>query len=179
MADPKLLMISGSLREGSFNRMLLKEAANAFGPAEITTADINLPLYNGDVEEGQGIPDGVKTLAEQLRQADGLVIATPEYNKGISGVLKNALDWLSRVDFAAFQHKPTVVMAAAAGRGGGEVSLFMTLHCLSQFQVRLIMGAPIMVAAAYQQFDENGALKEATYRDALTSRMAELRAAIG
>lgn len=179
MADPKLLMISGSLRKASFNTMLLRQAAEAFGSAEVIYGDVNLPLYDGDFEDETGVPEAVKTLADQLRSADALVVSTPEYNKGISGVLKNALDWLSRVDFAAFKHKPTVVMSAAAGRGGGEVALFMALSCLSQFQVRMVLGAPIMLAAAHEQFDENGALKLDTYKDALASRMADLRAAIG
>ncbi|MEM7075184.1 MAG: NADPH-dependent FMN reductase [Pseudomonadota bacterium] len=175
MADPTLLTISGSLRQNSFNRMLLSEAVNAFGPARVVEADIDLPLYHGDLEETHGVPEKVKKLAEQIRSADALVISAPEYNKGISGALKNALDWVSRVDFGAFKDKPVVLMSAAAGRTGGETGLFMTQSCLAQFQVRFILGAPVMIAAAHEQFDENGKLREQSYRDALTARMSDLR----
>lgn len=178
MPEPKLLLLSGSLRKASHNTALLHAAAKAFGPADVTMADVDLPLYNGDNEDADGVPDKVKTLVAQVRDADALIVSSPEYNKGISGVLKNALDWCSREDFGAFKDKPTVVMSAAAGRSGGETALFMTVACLSQFQVRFIFGPAVMVAAAYEAFDEAGDLRADTYRDALSARMAALRAEI-
>lgn len=178
MANPKLLMISGSLRKGSYNRALLRAAAHAFGPADVTEADIDLPLYNGDVEEAEGVPQKVKDLVAQIRGAEALIVSSPEYNKGISGALKNALDWCSREDFGAFKGKPTVVLSAAAGRGGGETGLFMTLACLAQFQVRFIFGPSVMVAAAHEAFDANGQLTNESYLGFLDKRMAELRAEI-
>ncbi|MEM8774189.1 MAG: NADPH-dependent FMN reductase [Pseudomonadota bacterium] len=178
MSDPTLLLISGSLRKGSFNRMLLKKAAEAFGPANIINGDVDFPLYNGDLEDAEGPPQKVKDLVEQLKSADALIVSAPEYNKGISGVLKNALDWMSRVDAGAFKGKPTVVLSAAAGRTGGETGLFMTQACLSQFQVRFIFGPPVMVAAAHAEFEENGELKGEVYADMLKTRMQELRSEI-
>lgn len=178
MATPNLLLISGSLRTGSYNRMLLRRAAEAFGPADVTEADIDLPLYNGDVETAHGVPDKVKTLGAQVEAADALIVSSPEYNKGISGALKNALDWLSREHMGTFKGKPTVVMAAAAGRGGGETALFQTIACLAQFQVRFIFGTGLMVAAAHNAFDDDGMLKAESYRDILKTRMDELRAEI-
>lgn len=175
MADPKLLLISGSLRSGSFNRMLLDEAARAFGAAEVFKGDLDLPLYDGDLEESQGIPDKVQALSDQVKDADAMVISTPEYNKGISGVLKNALDWLSRTGMAHFRDKPTVLMSATAGRTGGETALYMTTACLGAFQVRIVSGPPVMVAGAQDQFDENGKLLQQSYQDALSTRMATLR----
>lgn len=177
MASLKLLTISGSLRKGSFNRMLLAEAVQAFGEAEVMEADLNMPLYDGDLEEAEGVPAVVQTLADQISAADAVVISAPEYNKGISGVLKNALDWVSRTEGNPWADKPTVVMSAAAGRTGGETQLFMTQHCLSQLQALLVPGPGVMVAAAYDAFDDEGHLKSESYRDALAGRMQKLRAA--
>ncbi len=178
MADPTLLLMSGSLRAGSFNRMLLAEAAAAFGSAHVVTADLDLPLYNGDLEDAQGIPEKVQILTDQVKAADALIIATPEYNKGISGVLKNTLDWLSRSGMGPFRDKPTVLMSATAGRTGGETALYMTTACLGAFQVRIVSGPAVMVAAAQKQFDENGKLVQKSYQDALNTRMANLRQVI-
>ena len=75
MADPKLLILSGSLRKGSYNRMLLKLAAEAFGPAEVTEGDLDLPLYNGDLEETEGVPQAVQTRRLTMGVADGIVEA--------------------------------------------------------------------------------------------------------
>ena len=178
MQNPKLLLISGSLRTGSYNRTLLRDAAQSFGPAKITEANIDFPLYNGDDEDSTGVPQAVKIFARQIKDSDAMIVSSPEYNKGISGVLKNALDWVSRVDMGALKDKPTVVMSAAAGRTGGETALFMTLSCLSQFQVRFVFGPVVAVAAAGDQFDSSGRLKPGIYKDALVQRMEKLRNAL-
>lgn len=176
MPNPKLLTISGSLRQGSYNRMLLREAILAFGAAEVTEADLHLPLYDGDLEEAEGVPLKVQILARQIKEADAVLIAAPEYNKGITGVLKNALDWVSRVPGAAFRGKPTVVISASAGRTGGETAQFMTLSCLTQLQARLIPGTSVLIAGAPNAFDAEGHLKDETSRKLLSDRMAGLRA---
>jgi len=176
MTKPKLLLISGSLRKGSYNRMLLAEAVRAFGEAEVITADLALPLYDGDLEAAEGVPEAVRTLAAQIRDADAVVIGAPEYNKGISGVLKNALDWVSRVPEGAFADKPTVVVSASAGRTGGETAQFMTLACLTPFQARLVPGTAVLIAGAMNAFDADGRLKDETSRKLLTERMQRLRA---
>jgi len=176
MANPKLLTISGSLRKGSYNRMLLREAVAAFGAAEVTEADLHLPLYDGDLEAAEGVPEKVQHLARQIREADAVVIAAPEYNKGITGVLKNALDWVSRVPEGALRNKPVVVVSASAGRTGGETAQFMTLSWLTQLQARLIPGAAVLIAAAGDAFDAEGHLKDATSRKLLADRMTALRA---
>jgi len=176
MTTPVLLLISGSLRTGSYNRMLLAEAARAFGEAEVIEADLALPLYDGDLEEAEGVPEKVRTLARQIREADAVVVGSPEYNKGITGVLKNALDWVSRVPGGAFKDKPTVVISASAGRTGGETAQFMTLSCLTQLQARLIPGTAVLIAGAMNAFDEDGRLKDVTSRKLLTERMERLRA---
>ncbi|WP_294611070.1 NADPH-dependent FMN reductase [uncultured Roseovarius sp.] len=178
MANLKLVTISGSLRKGSYNRMLLAEAAEAFGPAEVIEGDLALSLYDGDLEAASGVPEAVQTLAQQIKDADAVVISAPEYNKGITGVLKNALDWISRVEGAAFKDKPTVVVSAAAGRTGGETAQFMTLSCLTQLQARLLPGTAVLIAGAMNAFDENGKLKDETSRKLLTTRMQALRAEV-
>lgn len=178
MSEPVLLTISGSLREGSFNRMLCQVAAEAFGPAEVIVGDLDLPLYNGDLEDAEGIPAKVQTLADQIARADAIVISAPEYNKGISGVLKNALDWVSRTEGNAFAGKPTVVVSAAAGRTGGETAQFMTMACLLQLQAQIISGPGVLVAGASNEFSEDGALTNARYMSTLEARMATLREAI-
>ncbi|MEO0370209.1 MAG: NADPH-dependent FMN reductase [Pseudomonadota bacterium] len=179
MANPKLLTISGSLRKESFNRKLLAAAVDAFGPAEVTEADLNLPLYDGDLEEAEGIPASVTKLAEQIAGADAIVIASPEYNKGIPGVLKNAFDWVSRVPGGAFKGKPCVVMSAAAGRTGGETANYMVTACLLALQPDILPGPMVLIAGAQNEFDEAGKMSNETYLKAIQARMDALRAAAG
>ena len=177
MAKPKLLLISGSLRQGSFNRMLLGEAERAFGDAEVTRADLNLPLYDGDLEETEGVPSAVQALAEQIKNADAVVISSPEYNKGITGVLKNAFDWISRVEGMPFKGKPTMVMSANAGRTGGETGQFMVMSCLVPLQAHVLPGPMLCVAAAGKEFDDDGRLTNEHYLKVLRGKMEALRAA--
>lgn len=115
-----ILAISGSLRKESINYSLLR-AAQALAPDGVTVTIhdyVDVPLYNGDVEQASGIPAGVTTLAEAIRSADGLLIATPEYNQSMPGVLKNALDWVSRVDSPPIKDKPVAIMGATPGSLG-------------------------------------------------------------
>ena len=100
-----LLGLCGSLRAESYNRALMQEAARLFG-AELKEANLRLPLYDGDLEKASGIPADVQTLADQITAADAALIASPEYNQSLSGVLKNALDWVSRVDGKPWLNKP-------------------------------------------------------------------------
>lgn len=179
MANPKLLTISGSLRKGSYNRQLLAVAVEAFGPADVTDADLNLPLYDGDLEEAQGIPDSVTKLAAQVTEADAIMIASPEYNKGIPGVLKNAFDWISRVPGGAFKGKPCIVMSAAAGRTGGETANYMVISCLQALQPRLLPGPMVLVAGAQNEFDEAGKMSNELYLKTIAARMEALREAVG
>jgi chromate reductase len=178
MAKPKLLLISGSLRKGSFNRMLLTEAEQAFGDADVTRADLNLPLYDGDLEEAEGVPTAVQTLAEQVKNADAVAISSPEYNKGITGVLKNAFDWISRVEGMPFKGKPTVVMSANAGRTGGETGQFMVLSCLVPLRANVLPGPMLCVAAAGKEFNDEGRLTNDHYLKVLGGKMEALRAEI-
>ncbi|MDG1068241.1 MAG: NAD(P)H-dependent oxidoreductase [Sulfitobacter sp.] len=178
MASPKLLGISGSLRKDSHNSLLLAEAARLFGDAQYTQADINLPLYNGDDEEAHGVPAAVDALAQQIAGADAVLISTPEYNKGPSGALKNALDWISRSQIKPWGGKPVAVMSAAAGRAGGERAQMVLRGFMVPFRPRILQGPEIHVAASYEAFDANGQLTGEMYINELTQLMASLRSEI-
>ena len=169
-----LLGISGSLRAGSTNTRLLHAAARAFG-AEMTLADLRLPLYDGDLEEAEGIPDPVRKLADQIAAAQAVLIACPEYNKAPPGVLKNALDWVSRVKGNPWDDKPVAIMSAAAGRAGGERTQFFLRLYMVPFRPRLLMGPEVMIAASGSAFDEDGSLKDERSRDLLEQQMAALK----
>lgn len=177
MADLTLLGIPGALRKGSTNRLLLAQARLSFGTATQTEADLQLPLYDGDVETDQGIPKGAQILHAQIAAADAVVIACPEYNKAPPGVVKNALDWVSRIKGNPWKDKPVAIMSAAGGRGGGDRSQFALRLMLTPFQPHLLTGPEVMVADSGNAFNENGTLKDARYQKALDDLMAQLRRA--
>lgn len=178
MATGHVLGISGSLRAASFNTMLMKEALRLFDPAEVTFADLRLPLYDGDLE-AQGIPDAVTRLAEQIAAADAVIISGPEYNKSISGVLKNALDWVSRTRPNPWLHKPVALMSATGGRTGGERAQWIMRLSLNPFRPRLLVGPEVLVGQAPGQFDEDGGLTNEINLAALRDLMQGLRAEAG
>lgn len=173
-----LLGISGALRKASTNTMLMRNAAAIFDADEFIEADLHLPLYDGDLETAEGIPPAVQKLADQIAAADAVIISTPEYNKALSGVLKNALDWVSRTSGNPWKDKPVAIMSAAAGRAGGERSQFSLRHAMTPFRPRILQGPELMVAASSKEFDETGKLTNERYTATLTELMTELRAAI-
>ena len=178
MTTPTLLGICGALRAGSTNRLLLAEARRLFGPCTWAEADLRLPLYDGDLETAEGIPPAVQHLADQIAGADGIVIATPEYNKAPPGVLKNALDWVSRTKGGPWRGKPVAIMSAAAGRAGGERSQYALRLMLTPFQPRLITGPEVMVADSGNAFDTDGRLTDPRTIKGLTDLMEGLRTEI-
>lgn len=173
-----LLGISGSLRAKSTNTMLIRNAASAFDPETFIEGDLRFPLYDGDLETAKGIPPIVQTLADQIKAADAVIISTPEYNKGISGVLKNALDWTSRTDGNPWNRKPVALMSATGGRAGGERSQTMLVSCLIPFRPLLIIGPEVLVGTNQSNFDEAGVLTNEINHKALTELMARLKDAI-
>lgn len=175
MTKPKLLGISGSLRTDSTNSKLIREAARLFGPCDFTEANLRLPLYDGDIEDGVGIPDEVQALADQIYAADAVVVSTPEYNKAPSGVLKNALDWVSRTKNKPWQDKPLAVMSASSGRSGGERSQAILRSMLVAFQPDILQGPEMHLADTRNQFDESGNLKSDLYLKTLQTLMDKLR----
>jgi chromate reductase len=173
-----LLGISGSLRKASTNTLLLRNAAEIFGADTYVEGNLNLPLYNGDLEEAEGIPTSVQKLADQIAAADAIVIATPEYNKAISGSLKNALDWVSRTKGGPWGGKPVAIMSAAAGRAGGERAQFSLRMAMMAFRPDILQGPEVLVANSSNEFDENGKLTNARYVSVLTELMNALKARI-
>ena len=173
----KLLGISGSLRAASYNSMLVREAARVFAPDDFTFADLRLPLYDGDLE-ALGMPDQVTLLCDQIRAADAIVISTPEYNKNPSGVLKNALDWVSRVRPVPLERKPVAVVSAAAGAAGGQRATAALYLMLIPFKVRLVAEVEVAVGNAGAQFDSDGGLTNEALSAVLAKQMSALRAAL-
>ncbi len=178
MALPTLLGISGSLRADATNTKLVREAARLFGEAAFSLGDIRFPLYDGDDESATGIPAAVQTLADQIAAADAIVISTPEYNKGPSGALKNALDWVSRTEGNPWNHKPVAVMSAAAGRAGGERAQMILRGFLVPFRPRVIPGPEMHLAGSSKEFDDAGRLTSEVYTKTLQDLMDTLRADI-
>ena len=123
----KILGFAGSLRSGSFNKKALRVALQGAKEAgakieELDLRELNVPLYDGDVEAKEGLPKSVKILKKKIEEADALLIAAPEYNNSMSGVLKNVIDWASRKGEEGtnvFNDKPTALITASPGRFGG------------------------------------------------------------
>jgi chromate reductase len=154
----RILAISGSLRERSFNRALLRAAAELAPPGvELVEADIShLPHYHGDVE-ASGAPESVEELRAAVRETDGVLLATPEYNRGTSGVLKNAIDWLSRPALVSvLRWKPVAVMGATTGRGGTRRAQQQVRDALHFPGAVVVAGPEVAIALARDSFDAEG-----------------------
>jgi len=179
MTRYRLLGISGSLRKEATNRKLLREAARQFGEADYSEADLNLPLFDADLQDAEGIPDVVQKLTDQIAAADAVIISTPEYNKSISGVLKNALDWVSRAEGSPWRDKPVAIMSAADGRAGGDRAQFALRLCMVAFRPLLIPGPEMMLANSQEAFDEQGRLIDERSTRILAELMKLLRTEAG
>ena len=161
-AKLNVLGIAGSLRAGSFNRSLLR-AAQELAPAGMEIAAFDLapiPLYNGDVEE-KGDPDPVAALKAAIRQADALLFVTPEYNFGVPGVLKNAIDWASRPPRGSvLQGKPAAIMGATPGMGGTGRAQMALRQTFVFTQTYALLSPEVRVARAQEKFDASGRLTD-------------------
>jgi chromate reductase len=175
----RILGISGSLRERSYNRALL-QAARELAPDGVEIEDFDLasiPLYDPDIEAA-GDPEPVAALREAVRNADALLLATPEYNRGTSGVLKNAIDWLSRPAMASvLRWKPVAVMGASTGRGGTRRAQQQVRDALL-FPGALVLDEPeVAVPLAWEHFDEDGRLVDERIREAIRALLEGLAVA--
>lgn len=170
-----LVGISGSLRAAASNTLLVDEAARLFEPDIYTRADLNLPLLNTDLDT----PESVQRLTDLVRGADAVIISTPEYNKMIPGLLKNALDWLSiQPGGNPLSGKPVAIMSSAAGRSGGERSQYTLRHALTPHLARVLNAPEVTIAGANDAFDQNGRLKDAKSTEFLGKLMDALKAEI-
>ena len=162
--------LCGSLRRGSFNLALLRAAAAAVPPG--TSIEIEsireIPLYDGDVEKEQGVPPAVERLKDRIAGTDGLLIATPEYNNSMPGVLKNAIDWLSRpaADIPrVFRGRPVAVMGATPGGGATALSQAAWLPVLRTLGTRPWFEGRMAIATAGKIFDADGNVVDAATDD--------------
>ena len=179
----KILGISGSLRKASFNTALLRACVPLMPQGvELEIGSIaGIPLYDGDVEAAQGIPNGVQVLKKAITQADGLLLVTPEYNNSMPGVLKNAIDWLSRppADIAkVFGARPVALMGASPGGFGTILSQNAWLPVLRTLGARTWSGGKMMVSRAGGVFDASGELTDEAVRTQLQKYLAGFAAFI-
>jgi chromate reductase len=179
----KIVGISGSLRKGSFNTSLLKEAARvAPDGVEIDVESIRgIPLYDADVEAAEGIPPRVQELKDAVAAADGLLIVTPEYNNSIPGVFKNAVDWMSRppADIQkVFGNKPVALIGASPGGFGTILSQEAWLPVLRTLGTKPWFGAKLYVSRAGNVFDAEGTMTDETMKDMLRKFLAGFAASL-
>lgn len=159
----RVLGIAGSLRAGSYNRSLLN-AAIELAPAEMEISVFeglaDIPHYNADVDAA-GDPEAVTRLKEAITAADGLLIVTPEYNYGIPGVLKNAIDWASRpVATSVLRDKPAAIMGATGGMGATIRAQTQLREVFVATQTHVLLQPQVLVTRASEKFDENGRLTD-------------------
>lgn len=172
----RIVGLSGSLRRHSFNRGLLRAAAEVMPEDAILEIGsiAEIPLYNADVE-AEGIPGPVAALKDKIAAADGLLLVTPEYNNGIPGVFKNAIDWLSRPSSDAarvFRDKPVAVIGASPGGFGTILSQAAWLPVLRTLGANHWSGGRLMVSHAGAAFDTEGNLTDDVVRERLAGYLS-------
>ena len=178
-----VIAISGSLRKGSYNMAVLRAAQrmqpNGMNIELLEYADV--PVYNGDVESA-GLPASVKRVREQVAAADAILIATPEYNYSIPGVLKNVIDWMSRKDLQKPEkalplfHKPLGIIGASVGQfGTTRAQLHLRQICVYTNMVPLNQ-PEVLISHAHDRFDESGELTDAPTRDFVAAFLASFLA---
>ena len=177
MADNlNVLAICGSLRKGSFNRMLMNTSIG-LAPAGMTIKEGppfgNFPIYNFDDQQATGFPKAVDALNDAVKSADGVLIVSSEYNWSIPGGLKNAIDWLSRYKEVVFKDKPCAIQSAAPGLLGGSRMQYHLRMSLTSIDA-IIFGKPeVIVNLAAQKFDaQAGTLKDQAALDLIKQQLA-------
>jgi NAD(P)H-dependent FMN reductase len=181
--NPKILAFAGSTRAGSFNKKLVRiaaEGARAAG-ASVTMIDLRdypLPVYDGDLEASHGLPENAVKLKELFRSHSGLLIAAPEYNGSITGVLKNTIDWISRRaegerPLASFTGKVAALLSASPGALGGLRGLVHVRQILSGINV-LVISEQRAISRAAEAFDAQGRLRDPDQQSAVEAVGAHL-----
>lgn len=185
MTAAKILAFAGSARQDSFNKKLVKIAAQGArtAGAEVTYLDFRdlpLPLYDGDLEEAEGLPENALKLKALMKAHQGFLIACPEYNSSITPLLKNAIDWASRPELgepslACFKEKVAVLMSASPGGLGGLRGLVHVRSILSNIGV-LVLPDQKAIGNAHQAFDDNGNLQDKSQQTAIAQLGSKLAA---
>jgi NAD(P)H-dependent FMN reductase len=171
VAKPKILAFAGSTRTDSFNKKLIKIAAAGASEtgAEVTVIDLrdfSLPIYDGDLEQEDGLPPNARKLKDLMLTHQGFLVSSPEYNSSISGVLKNTIDWASRqsegeTNLACFKDKVAGIMSASPGGLGGLRGLVHVRSILENIGV-LVIPHQMAIAKAHEAFNTDGILKDKT-----------------
>jgi chromate reductase, NAD(P)H dehydrogenase (quinone) len=153
----RVVGISGSLRKASFSTSLLKILAERVGPSidiQVLTLE-DIPLYNEDLDQTPGIPS-VAAFKKIIAESDGVLITTPEYNHGVPGVLKNALDWASRPVFeSCFKNKPVSIISSSKAFTGGVRAQYQLRETLISMHAHLVMGPEVVVGGVYAKLSED------------------------
>jgi chromate reductase len=176
MTSLNIVAISGSLRTKSYNHAALRAAASlAPEGMKVRIVDYSgIPLYNGDLQ-AQGFPAAAEALRAEIASADGLLIASPEYNFSVSGVLKNAIDWLSRMNPQPFKGKPTAIMSATMGPLGGARSQYDLRKIIGGLEANVLTKPEIFIGACHTRFDEQGTLTDEATKKIIAEQMVAFR----
>jgi chromate reductase len=170
----QLVTLCGSIRKDSYNAALIRTLP-AVAPGDIdfiegvSVADI--PIYDGDLERVSGMPAAVVALSNAIRDASGVVIASPEYNYSIPGGLKNMLDWLSRVPNPPMVGKPVLIQSVSGGSFGGVRMQHHLRQVLVGLNARVFAKPELMIGPASQRFDEGGNLTDRAVREQLRTQI--------
>lgn len=185
----RLLFFSGSTRAQSYNRKLALLAfriaeANGLHPAFADLTDYPMPLYSGDLEANDGVPDGTNRLRDLMAEHDGVFIACPEYNTSITPLLKNTLDWISRIKATAerpdvFRTRPFAISGASPGRFGAIRSLITVRQVLAVGLGALVIPRQVALSQAGGAFDEQGHLKDKVVQEQLKQVVEDLAVVAG
>lgn len=182
-AETKVLAIAGSARKDSVNKKLVNEAANIARQmgANVTVIDLKdypMPFYDADLESTEGMPSTAKRLRQLMIENQVVIIASPEYNGSLSGLLKNTIDWASRSEKGqpsreAFQDKKFVIISASPGPGGGARGL-AHLRTIIENVGGTVIPSQVIVPGAYEAFDEQGKLKDPKYKTQLEQALNQV-----
>ena len=183
MSVPKILAFAGSARRDSLNKKLARVAADAAraAGAEVTFIDLEdypMPIYHGDLEEREGLPENCRRLKQLFAQHDALLLVSPENNASVTALMKNTLDWISRQDgeqsgLAPYKGKVAALLAASPGGFGGMRGLTHLRHILQNFNV-LVLSEQFVLPRAHEAFAADGSLKEAKQLAAVSTLVQKL-----
>lgn len=183
IAEVKVLAFAGSTRKDSYNKKLILLAAEIARQqgAKVTVIDLSeyaMPFYNADLEAKQGLPASAKKLRDLMLQNDAIMIASPEYNASIPGLLKNTIDWTSHDEKGQyspdpFKGKKIAIMSASPGKGGGARAL-VHLRSILEAMGSNVLQAQVTVPEAYKAFDEKGKLVSGELNKKLQEEVQQL-----